>query len=58
MSRLEAADADLICIARQMMAEPHWLYRAALELGEENPHAVLSRYYAFYLERRAAVLER
>ena len=41
-----------------MMAEPHWLYRAALELGEENPHAVLSKYYAFYLERRATVLER
>jgi 2,4-dienoyl-CoA reductase-like NADH-dependent reductase (Old Yellow Enzyme family) len=55
---LEAGDADFICIARQMMAEPHWLYRAALELGEENPHAVLSKYYAFYLERRAAVLER
>ena len=55
---LQAGDADLICLGRQMMAEPHWLYRAALELGEENPHAVLSKYYAFYLERRAAVLER
>lgn len=55
---LQAGDADLVCLGRQMMAEPHWLYRAALELGEENPHAVLSKYYAFYLERRAAVLER
>ncbi len=41
-----------------MMAEPHWLYRAALELGLPNPHAVLPRNYSFYLERRAAVLER
>jgi 2,4-dienoyl-CoA reductase-like NADH-dependent reductase (Old Yellow Enzyme family) len=55
---LAAGEADLISLGRQMMAEPHWLYRAALELGEENPHAVLSKYYAFYLERRATVLER
>ena len=55
---LADGDADLIALGRQVMAEPHWLYRAALELGEENPHAVLSKYYAFYLERRAAVLDR
>ncbi len=54
---LAAGDADLIALGRQLMAEPHWLYRAALELGEDNPHAVLSKYYAFYLERRAAALE-
>jgi 2,4-dienoyl-CoA reductase-like NADH-dependent reductase (Old Yellow Enzyme family) len=54
---LAAGEADLISLGRQMMAEPHWLYRAALELGEPNPHAVLSKYYSFYLERRAAVLE-
>jgi 2,4-dienoyl-CoA reductase-like NADH-dependent reductase (Old Yellow Enzyme family) len=55
---LRDGDADLVAIGRQAMAEPHWPYRAALELGIANPHAVLSRYYAFYLERRAAVLER
>lgn len=54
---LAAGDADLIALGRQMMAEPHWLYRAALELGLANPHAVLPRQYGFYLERRAAVLE-
>jgi 2,4-dienoyl-CoA reductase-like NADH-dependent reductase (Old Yellow Enzyme family) len=54
---LDAGDADLVALGRQMMAEPHWLYRAALELGVPEPHRVLSRYYAFYLERRAAVLE-
>ena len=45
-------------LGRQLMAEPHWLYRAAQELGLDNPHAVLSKYYSFYLERRAGVLER
>jgi len=55
---LQDEDADLIALGRQVLAEPHWLYRAALELGVDNPHAVLSKYYGFYLERRAAVLER
>jgi 2,4-dienoyl-CoA reductase-like NADH-dependent reductase (Old Yellow Enzyme family) len=55
---LEDGDADLVALGRQMMAEPHWLYRAALELDIDNPHAILPRNYAFYLERRAAVLER
>jgi 2,4-dienoyl-CoA reductase-like NADH-dependent reductase (Old Yellow Enzyme family) len=54
---LTAGEADLIALGRQMMAEPHWLYRAALELGLPNPHAVLPRQYGFYLERRASVLE-
>jgi 2,4-dienoyl-CoA reductase-like NADH-dependent reductase (Old Yellow Enzyme family) len=54
---LRAGDADLIAIGRQAMAEPHWPYRAALELGIANPHALLHKQYAFYLERRAAVLE-
>ena len=30
-------DADLVALGRQMMAEPHWLYRAAQELGLANP---------------------
>jgi 2,4-dienoyl-CoA reductase-like NADH-dependent reductase (Old Yellow Enzyme family) len=55
---LHDEDADLIALGRQLMAEPHWLYRAAQDLGLDNPHAVLSKYYGFYLERRAAVLER
>lgn len=54
---LSDGDADLVALGRQMMAEPHWLYRAALELGLEDPYAVLPKYYGFYLERRAAVLE-
>jgi 2,4-dienoyl-CoA reductase-like NADH-dependent reductase (Old Yellow Enzyme family) len=57
-SILRDGDADLVALGREALAEPHWPYRAALELGAANPHALLSKYYAFYLERRAAVLER
>jgi 2,4-dienoyl-CoA reductase-like NADH-dependent reductase (Old Yellow Enzyme family) len=53
---LAAGDADLIAIGRQLIAEPHWLYRAALELGHPDPASVLHRNYGFYLARRAAVL--
>ena len=55
---LESEQADLVAIGRQLMAEPHWLYRAAQELDLPNPHSVLSPYYGFYLERRAGVLQR
>jgi 2,4-dienoyl-CoA reductase-like NADH-dependent reductase (Old Yellow Enzyme family) len=48
----------LVALGRELLAEPSWPYRAALALGLENPHAVLPPAYAFYLERRAAVLER
>jgi 2,4-dienoyl-CoA reductase-like NADH-dependent reductase (Old Yellow Enzyme family) len=49
--------ADLVAIGRQFMAEPHWLYRAALELGHPEPDGVLVKNYAFYLARRANVLD-
>jgi len=48
---------DLIAIERQLIAEPHWLYRAALELGHPDPASVLHRNYGFYLARRANVLD-
>ncbi len=48
---LAAGDADLIAIGRQLIAEPHWLYRAALELGLPEPASVLPRNYGFYLAR-------
>ena len=46
--------ADLVALAREMIANPSWAYRAALELGEDKPDHVLPPPYAFYLERRAA----
>ena len=54
---LAAGDADLIAIGRQLIAEPHWLYRAALALDQPDPAAVLPRNYGFYLARRANVLD-
>jgi len=54
---IAAGEADLVAIGRQFMAEPHWLYRAALELGHPEPDSVLVKNYAFYLSRRANVLD-
>ncbi len=55
---LQAGQADLIAIAREMMADANWAYHAALALGLDDPYGVLPPKYAFYLERRAKVLER
>ena len=54
---LADGNADLIAIGRQLIAEPHWLYRAALELNQPDPASVLPRNYGFYLSRRAHVLD-
>ena len=51
-------DADLIAIGRELLADPNWPFHAAEVLGIENPYAVLPKYYSFYLERRAAVIDR
>jgi len=55
---LEAGHADLVAIAREMMADGDWVYHAAQALGLDNPCSVQPPEYAFYLERRARVLER
>ena len=44
---------NFIAIAREFIADPNWAYRAAQELGLEDPHGVLPFSYAFYLRRRA-----
>ncbi|RVT81516.1 NADH:flavin oxidoreductase/NADH oxidase [Rhodobacteraceae bacterium CCMM004] len=41
--------ADLISMARQFLREPAWPYRAAQELGMEDPASILPKLYAFYL---------
>ena len=56
-SVLASGKADLIALGRELMADPNWPYHAACELGMEQPWRVLPDKYAFYLERRAAVLE-
>lgn len=55
---LKEGKADLVAIAREMLADPNWTYHAAEALGLAKPWSVLPPDYAFYLERRAAVLER
>jgi 2,4-dienoyl-CoA reductase-like NADH-dependent reductase (Old Yellow Enzyme family) len=50
---LAEGSADLVAIGRELMADPNWVYRAALRLGHPDPHGVLPAAYGFYLERRA-----
>ena len=56
-SVLAEGKADLIALGRELMADPNWPYHAACELGMERAWQVLPEKYAFYLERRAAVLD-
>src|SRR5262249_48475926 len=55
---LAAGDADPIALGRELLADPNWPFHAAEALGIDNPYSVLPKYYGFYLERRAAVLDR
>jgi 2,4-dienoyl-CoA reductase-like NADH-dependent reductase (Old Yellow Enzyme family) len=50
---LQNHHADFIAIAHEFIADPNWAYRAARELGLEDPHGILPFSYAFYLRRRA-----
>jgi 2,4-dienoyl-CoA reductase-like NADH-dependent reductase (Old Yellow Enzyme family) len=54
---LEESQADLIAIGREVLADPNWVYHAAQALKLADPYGVLPKQYAFYLERRALVLE-
>ncbi|MEM6740701.1 MAG: NADH:flavin oxidoreductase/NADH oxidase [Pseudomonadota bacterium] len=45
--------ADLVCLARQFLREPHWPYRAAQELGLPDPASILPRLYSHYLRATA-----
>jgi 2,4-dienoyl-CoA reductase-like NADH-dependent reductase (Old Yellow Enzyme family) len=42
---------DVVMLGRPLLAEPHWPYRAARELEEENPAWVLPPSYAHWLSR-------
>ena len=50
---VEEGRADLVALARELIADPAWTYRAAVALGAADPEAVLPEPYAFYLRRRA-----
>ena len=42
---------DLVMIGREHLADPHYTFRAAKELGVENPFAILPPQYGWWLER-------
>lgn len=50
---LAEGKADLVALARELIANPAWSYHAALALGVADPEALLPLPYAFYLRRRA-----
>lgn len=45
---------DLVMLARPLLTDPHWPFRAAKELGVEKPAWVLPSPYAHWLERYRA----
>lgn len=48
---LQEGAADLVMLARPMLANPHWPLAAARELGLPNPASVLPSSYAHWLSR-------
>lgn len=49
---IDGGDVALLAIGRQLLAEPSFAYRAAVELGLPNPESVLPPQYALFLERK------
>lgn len=45
---------DLVMLARPLLSDPHWPYKAAKELGVEDPAWVLPAPYAHWLDRYRA----
>lgn len=45
---------DLVMLARPLLADPHWPYKAATELGVEKPAWILPAPYAHWLNRYRA----
>ncbi|HEY0223038.1 MAG TPA: NADH:flavin oxidoreductase/NADH oxidase [Pseudolabrys sp.] len=52
---LEAGQADLIALARELLYDPHWPVHAAKELGIENYLDLLPRGLSWWLKRREEV---
>ena len=50
---VRAGQLDLVCFARTLLANPHWPFQAALELGIPDPAAVLPTPYAYWLKNWA-----
>lgn len=41
--------ADMVALARQLLRDGNWPYRAAQELGHPDPSSILPKLYEFYL---------
>jgi 2,4-dienoyl-CoA reductase-like NADH-dependent reductase (Old Yellow Enzyme family) len=52
---LQAGQADLIALARELMVDPNWPVRAGRELGKEDFLDVLPPDYAWWLRRREEI---
>ena len=50
--------ADLIALGRELLADPQWTYKAALQLNPKNAYESLPHSYSFYLSRRDEFLDR
>ena len=50
--------ADLIALGRELLADPQWTYKAALQLNPKNAYESLPPSYSFYLSRRDKWLDR
>lgn len=48
---LQEGAADLVMIGRPMLANPHWPFTAARELGAQDPSSILPSSYAHWLSR-------
>lgn len=48
---VKAQQLDLVMVGKAHLANPHWAYFAAKELGEDRPSWVLPASYAHWLER-------
>ena len=49
---LQAGEADLVALGRELLVNPNWPMDAALKLGAAKPYEHLPPVYAYYLERR------
>jgi len=51
---LEAGQADLVALGRELLLNPNWPLDAAEKLGLENPYETVPANHGFWLEKRAA----
>ena len=48
---LRAGQVDLVKVGRALLADPHWPYSAATELGVPQPAQTLPVQYSYWLSR-------